>query len=278
MRVSPTAGRSIVVFAPAHDQAEIAKKILDTTDAASKTARLALNNIDAPQTADRLKEMLAIDPEKAGALYIGSDAETNSLIVRGTDSQVKDIENILRVLGEGQGGSVRIIPIRGNMTDKVREFERLLKQGGRNIPVKINIVPGQPPVSSLLVGVDYTTTPAATVIGEDGIRIEVLPGPGPRLNRLAPASFETGSTVEVFGTDLGGADLEVVRPASSGQRQGVDIRGGLHSRQCLQPLQQLVHEEVALLEFGGIDVFGAVRRGNSPTAPPCGSAADAAAA
>jgi hypothetical protein len=74
----------------------------------------------------------------------------------------------------------------------------------------VMIVPGQPPVSSLLVGVDYTTAPAATVIGEDGIRIEIIPGPGPRLNHLEPARFETGSTVEVFGTDLGGADIEVV--------------------------------------------------------------------
>jgi hypothetical protein len=74
----------------------------------------------------------------------------------------------------------------------------------------VMIVPSQPPASALLVGVDYTTSPAATVIGEDGIRIEVLPGPGPRLTRLAPPRFDTGSTLEVFGTDLAGTDLDVV--------------------------------------------------------------------
>jgi hypothetical protein len=63
--------------------------------------------------------------------------------------------------------------------------------------------------SALLVGIDYTTAPS-TVIGADGVHIGVLPTLGPTLDRAEPARFEAGASIELFGTELGGADLEVV--------------------------------------------------------------------
>jgi hypothetical protein len=52
---------------------------------------------------------------------------------------------------------------------------------------------------SLLVGVDYS---ADTVIGEDGIRLPVLPSMGPSIESLSPAAAEPGGTLSVVGTDL----------------------------------------------------------------------------
>ena len=73
----------------------------------------------------------------------------------------------------------------------------------------VMIVPAQLPRSSLLVGIDYTTAPQ-TVIGPDGIEIEVLPSLGPRLDRVEPQLFEVGATLTIRGDDLTGSDLEAV--------------------------------------------------------------------
>ena len=99
----------------------------------------------------------------------------------------------------------------------------------------VMIVPDHPPFSSLLVGVDYTTTPASTIIGEEGIRIDVLPSMGARLDRVEPARFEVGASIELFGSDLNGADLEVVLgdqvltiEARRSDRLSVVVEGELH--------------------------------------------------
>ncbi len=73
----------------------------------------------------------------------------------------------------------------------------------------VMIVPGVPPRASLLVGVDYTTTPE-TVIGREGVRVDVIPSLGARLTRMEPERFEVGVNFIVFGEDIGGTDMEVV--------------------------------------------------------------------
>jgi hypothetical protein len=73
----------------------------------------------------------------------------------------------------------------------------------------VMIVPAAPTRSTLLVGVDYSVAPQS-VIGEDGIVIDVIPSLGPTLDRIAPTAFEAGSQVELFGGDLHGAQIEVV--------------------------------------------------------------------
>jgi Pvc16 N-terminal domain len=73
----------------------------------------------------------------------------------------------------------------------------------------IMIAPARAPRASLLVGVDYSQ-PTQTEIGAGGIGIAVQPTLGPQLSRVVPARFEAGATVDVIGTDLFGADLEVV--------------------------------------------------------------------
>jgi hypothetical protein len=73
----------------------------------------------------------------------------------------------------------------------------------------VMIVPGTLPRSSLLVGVDYSTAPE-TIIGRDGVRVDVIASMGARLDRVEPDRFEAGATLTVFGDDISGASMEVV--------------------------------------------------------------------
>ena len=65
------------------------------------------------------------------------------------------------------------------------------------------------PHAALLVGIDYTTAPE-TIIGKDGIAIDVLPSLGPRLASVEPARFENGEHIEIRGADLNDNAIEVV--------------------------------------------------------------------
>lgn len=71
------------------------------------------------------------------------------------------------------------------------------------------IIPAAQTNSTLLVGIDYSTTPQ-TVIGESGVSIDVIPSMGPALDSVVPDAFEAGASVELFGNDLNGTDIEVV--------------------------------------------------------------------
>lgn len=74
----------------------------------------------------------------------------------------------------------------------------------------VMIAPGEPASYSLLVGVDYTQTPALT-IGEKGIQIPVIPSLGPTISEIEPSKFEVDSVVTIKGTDLhlGGLSVSV---------------------------------------------------------------------
>jgi len=65
----------------------------------------------------------------------------------------------------------------------------------------VMMVPDEPPRFAQLVGVDYTTSPQ-TIVGRDGVGIEVLASLGPRLTRVVPHRFEPGQRIEIFGDDL----------------------------------------------------------------------------
>ena len=71
----------------------------------------------------------------------------------------------------------------------------------------VMIVPGTPSRYSLLVGVDNTTTPA-TIIGEQGVHIDVLPTLGPLLDRAEPFSVEAGEPFTIFGDDVNETALQ----------------------------------------------------------------------
>ncbi len=140
IRIETGGTNTVLVFAPSDDQLEIGKKILDATSSASSTKRIVLNVLDAGATVDRLREMFGIEPDKPAAMYIGLDADANAVVVRATESQVAEIQDILQKLGEtptATAGNYRILPAgRKDTAAAVKEIERLMKEN-RNIPVII---------------------------------------------------------------------------------------------------------------------------------------------
>ena len=70
----------------------------------------------------------------------------------------------------------------------------------------VMIVPPEPPSFSLLVGIDYTTTPVA--LSADPIGLDVLASLGPRIKEVTPAKFSIGDEFEITGEDLHIANLE----------------------------------------------------------------------
>jgi hypothetical protein len=64
----------------------------------------------------------------------------------------------------------------------------------------VMIAPAEPPSYSQLVGIDYTANGA--IIGENGIRIPILPSFGPVLDSLQPLKFEVGASLTLTGTDF----------------------------------------------------------------------------
>lgn len=72
----------------------------------------------------------------------------------------------------------------------------------------VMIAPPEPPSYSLLVGIDYTKTPAEP--RPDGSRfIDVLPSLGISLDAVTPPSFELNSTISLTGSDLNAAGVQV---------------------------------------------------------------------
>lgn len=72
----------------------------------------------------------------------------------------------------------------------------------------IMIAPKGPPSYAQLVGIDYTT-PVPTEIGEEGIRLDVLPSLGPRIESIDPDTFELDQTITIRGDGFVGDDLEI---------------------------------------------------------------------
>lgn len=73
----------------------------------------------------------------------------------------------------------------------------------------VMIATAEPPAYSLLVGVNYTTTPP-TIVGEAGVNIPIMPSLGPAIESVDPASFEAGATLTLRGTDLNLIGMSVV--------------------------------------------------------------------
>jgi hypothetical protein len=70
----------------------------------------------------------------------------------------------------------------------------------------VMIATGEPSTYSLLVGVDQT---AGKMIGEEGIKIPVIPSMGPVITQISPSKFEAGSILTIFGNDLNLSNLSL---------------------------------------------------------------------
>lgn len=72
----------------------------------------------------------------------------------------------------------------------------------------VMIPTGEPPSYSLLVGIDYNQAPPE-VIGEEQIRIPVIPSMGASISSLEPETFEDEDTVTIHGDSLQLSSLSV---------------------------------------------------------------------
>jgi hypothetical protein len=72
----------------------------------------------------------------------------------------------------------------------------------------IMIAPAELPSYSLLVGINYLTTPV-TEIGDAGVVIPVIPSLGPTIESISPIRFQLGDVVTITGTDLHLSNLVV---------------------------------------------------------------------
>jgi hypothetical protein len=76
-----------------------------------------------------------------------------------------------------------------------------LAMGFQVRPVMV-VSQSQLPAFSLLVGVDYTQTPAQVIAAKDAVTIDVLAGLGPQLLRVSPEALEPQEDLTLWGLDL----------------------------------------------------------------------------
>ncbi len=140
VRIEAAGNSQILVWAMPEEQFEIAKHIIGGADA--KTELILLNSLDANKTAETLLKMFG--EIKSGAPYIESAPEKNAIIVKGTGDQVREVQDVLKALGEGAAtpvGNMRVITLdKGGAAALAEELQRLMSQMRKN-PVKV-ITPG----------------------------------------------------------------------------------------------------------------------------------------
>ena len=70
------------------------------------------------------------------------------------------------------------------------------------------------PSYSLLVGLDYTQTPAEE-IGTKGIQIPVITSFNPSIKSISPTKFEVGSIINIFGNNFNSSNMELIFDSTS---------------------------------------------------------------
>ena len=152
IRISSAGTNTVLVFAGAEDQIEIAKHIIGSTDKGVKTELIDAGTLDAAKVAETLKGMFG-DPTK-GSPYIEAQTDNNAIAVRGTPEQIMEVQATIKALGGGgtgfgstATGNMRIITLeKGSAATLAEALERMLPQLRQN-PVQI-ITPGGPAPSA----------------------------------------------------------------------------------------------------------------------------------
>jgi type II secretory pathway component GspD/PulD (secretin) len=147
-RIDPAGTTKVVVYATPEDHSEIARQLLISGEAsASKTVSIAVGDLDASTLAETLQAMFG--ETKGGAPAIKALTERNALIVRGTDEQVEEVREAVRIfLGGGDakvsspiGTRMRSVTLPGGSAEMLaEEIGRILRQF-RNNPVEV-MTPG----------------------------------------------------------------------------------------------------------------------------------------
>lgn len=126
--ITPAGTGTLIVVAPAQDQVEIARFLIELSgEGGSKTEVIQLT-MDAAKMVDTLTKILGQPAQ--GAPYLEADATRNAIIARGTADQVTEVKQIIRdIEGGGQSGNLRIIALpSGGAAALADELNRLLPQ------------------------------------------------------------------------------------------------------------------------------------------------------
>jgi type II secretory pathway component GspD/PulD (secretin) len=140
IRIAAVTHYSIMVWAGPSDQAQIFANIRASREQNNVFEVIPLTSLDAADAVDTLKGMLAADT-KTGAPYLKADTKQNAVVAKGTSSQLADIKNALKALGEGSASpsaSSRVVLTieQGNTVGLAEALERMLPQFLQN-PVQI---------------------------------------------------------------------------------------------------------------------------------------------
>jgi general secretion pathway protein D len=142
IKIAAIGQTSIMVWAPTHDQFDIAKHIKTTDPRPGESALVPLSTMDAKTLADMLQSMFG--DIKAGAPFIGSDPLRNAVIIHGSPEQVKEIKAVIEAIGESgisSTGELRMIGLSQANAATVAEALKGMLEKMRANPVKL-IVPG----------------------------------------------------------------------------------------------------------------------------------------
>ncbi len=125
VRISVAGPSRLFVYADPQTHIEINEIINGDPLPEAKTTLIPLVRLDALKFAEQLKEMFP----KEAVPYIGADPENNSLRIRGTDDQIKEIRTIIRELDDNPavlGGRVRMINLDKGSAVTVAEAIQML--------------------------------------------------------------------------------------------------------------------------------------------------------
>jgi type II secretory pathway component GspD/PulD (secretin) len=139
VRISALGANQIAVWADPQTHIEIAKQ---RPLMPAVTSMYPLKNVKAAKIAVTLRSMFG-DP-KTGGPFIEAETGSNTLLVRGSNEQLAEIEAILGRLDRDAGAprNVRICQIEGGAAETVAEAVALLLPKLRKNPVKVSI-PGK---------------------------------------------------------------------------------------------------------------------------------------
>jgi len=161
-------GRSLLIYATPRDHDRIKTVLAQIKSEGLKVEVVPLRTLDATNTATLIRALLgqkadegprmrfsffdrSEDETSTSGPWVEPDAERNRLVLRGTESQIRDIRNLLVKLGEtglasdGEGnigsGRYRVVPLGGQDPKETAEtVKRLWGRLAPQTPVRVEIV------------------------------------------------------------------------------------------------------------------------------------------
>lgn len=242
VRVSPHPdGRALIVYATPREHARLREVLAQLKTEGLRVDVIQLRALDAASTVDLIKGLLGqkeqqpqsrsrfpfffdrdsrSDDKKPTGPVVEADVERNRLLVRGTDSQIEEVRELLSKLGEtglatgdkkGLGKSrFRVIPLGGRDPKETAEtIRRLWTRLDHDRPLKIEIM-GDSSVKEPQR--DLKSTPSSPPAADERPRSQWSPTP-------APSNDQHDSQVAILqrvGHQV--AEEKDVRPSADGKR------------------------------------------------------------